>query len=1271
MLATMASAQTAVKASMIAPTPGTTLHGPTAMFAWSAGSGAQAYELNLGNSVGASDILRQNTGLDTSLTVKSLPTDCRTVYVRLSTLLNNAWEFNDYTYSACGQQAAVPVAGASNSTSSACGCEDVGSLRHRLEEVSALRAGLEESLKAASAGEPVTLEAWASLQNGLRAALPQLSYTSPPTPATIAMFNNYVDPLCGRQSVSAGACLDQVNAAHQAVHDPSCRAGRWSGQQPWTTRAMIEEELQANQAELTYLQSEAGRPSCACASPFALVVQVVTASAISMPGMNESSSRSLNGQQGIVVPVILHPDGTFEGQGSGTDSGNAAAYAAGGYAKSQFGHAQTIQASGVITPGNCSTQPCGPDMMHLVLSGVGGPQTADMQARFPGYSANMSQVTPGGAAVLQFDLPANVGQQAQRVLLDMGMLKSNMSVTIVSGDPTGSQQGASLLYSAQQCRQSNAAASGGGAPAAVGVVGVSGGSGLAGPTPGGGSNSAQNAPQSPPTTPDWVTVTMTPSATTAGNVQVNWSPVDTAQSYNVYRNLSYVDAAPNEKVVGTVPAGTATFTDTSVPLFIAAYYSVTAVNVLGESPRRDAPVTRAVGTPDAPVWGFADTHTHPFVDRAFGGNLFWGRPFGPMTSALADCSNAHPTQQVSEGALVAGILLGGLLGPAAAAIPVAGPVVSLGLGPLLGPMLGTAATDAMQIVHPGSKGAPTFDSWPRFDTKIHQMMFESWLYRAHVGGLRLMVAHAVNNETICDALKALGHVASGRTCDDMEAVALQLQDARDMEAYINSECATGDPVLGCVSPGVGWFHVVSSSAEARQTINRGQLAVVLGIEVDHPFGCGPNRNCSKTFIDNSVQAAYSSGVRYMFPIHLSDNPFGGMALYGDMFAASSQHLNGVPVQAMECPVDADDGAYTFRLSNYPQTATCNAEGLTALGKFLVQDLAVHHMIVDIDHMSRKAVEDSFAVLTPFSYPLVSGHNTLVALHQGTGRTEAARTTSQVTTVKALGGIVSIGVGDVGTSADVAHATESRLPNNCSNSSNIWFQSYARAVGLNGGWDNAAVALSTDQGLTDMLGPRYKGSLGVACAGGNASEAAAQGNATRVPYPFFTLTPGTPLPLKKSSLPGRTFDFNTEGMAHFGLFPDFVQDLRSQGVTDGELRPLFRSAEGFLQTWARAEQAAVPMPVILGSIVLQLQSDSGATNSWVIVNATDSLSRATIAGTIMIAGPNGPITGITGTKITFPNCYEVTGTGSNKQKTVASCSGKVNAPGYSQVTFTAP
>ncbi len=586
-------------------------------------------------------------------------------------------------------------------------------------------------------------------------------------------------------------------------------------------------------------------------------MQVVTASGISRPGIAEQSARSLNDGQGILVPITVHPDGTFEGSGSGTDSGSAAAYAAGGRATSQFGRAVYVQATGVIHPGNCNTQPCTPDTMHLLLSGFGGPQTVDAQARFPNYSANMSQVTQGGAGAVSFDLPAYSGQSAQKILFSMGPVNSTMSVGIVSGDAAA---GASVLYAAQQCAGTKGAAQqfagGAGGTGATGVTGVAGGAGAGGGgqvTPG---NSQQNAPQSIPAAPDWVNILMTPSATLTGNVQVTWSAVDGAQTYNVYRNLRYIDAAASEVVVGTVSAGTTSFTDTTVPLFIAADYSVSAVSALGEGPKRQAPETRAVGTPDAPVWGFADTHTHPFVDRAFGGMLFWGRAFGPMSTALGDCGNVHKTQNVDAGALVAGIMLGGLLGPAAVAIPVAGPVLSLGLGPLLGPTLGAAATDTMQIVHPGTKGAPTFDDWPRFDTKVHQMMFESWLYRAYVGGLRLMVAHAVNNETICDGLKGLGHIASGRTCGDMEAVALQLQDARDMESYINSECASGDFALGCVAPGVGWFHIVTSSSEARRAINKGQLAVVLGREVDHPCGCGMGKTFVKSDLSHALQNVY-------------------------------------------------------------------------------------------------------------------------------------------------------------------------------------------------------------------------------------------------------------------------------------------------------------------------------------------------------------------------------------------------------------------------------
>ena len=368
-----------------------------------------------------------------------------------------------------------------------------------------------------------------------------------------------------------------------------------------------------------------------------------------------------------------------------------------------------------------------------------------------------------------------------------------------------------------------------------------------------------NTATGPPATPASIKTTMVASANGVGQIKVDWAAVAGATSYKIYRNLIYPDAAPNEQTF-TVSGSNTTYTDSSAPLFIAALYSVTALNSVGESPRRNATATRAVATSDAPVWGFADTHTHPFVDRAFGGKLFWGKPFGPMSSALSDCGNAHPTQTLSAGTVLAGIALGGLLGPAALALPVAGPVLSIGLS-----NLGLVGVQDIQEFHPGTKGAPTFQDWPRFDTKIHQLMYESWLYRAYVGGLRLIVAHAVNNETICDALKGLGRTASGRTCDDMEAVNLQIQDARDMESFINSECANGAPELGCVGPGMGWFHVVTSSAEARQTINRGQLAVVLGVEVDHLFDCGRGKNCIPQSVDTDLQSLIALGVRHFFP----------------------------------------------------------------------------------------------------------------------------------------------------------------------------------------------------------------------------------------------------------------------------------------------------------------------------------------------------------------------------------------------------------------------
>jgi microsomal dipeptidase-like Zn-dependent dipeptidase len=51
---------------------------------------------------------------------------------------------------------------------------------------------------------------------------------------------------------------------------------------------------------------------------------------------------------------------------------------------------------------------------------------------------------------------------------------------------------------------------------------------------------------------------------------------------------------------------------------------------------------------------------------------------------------------------------------------------------------------------------------------------------------------------------------------------------------------------------------------------------------------------------------------------------------------------------------------------------------------------------------------------------------------------------------------------------------------------------------------------------------------------------------------------------------KEFDFNEHGLAHIGLFPDFLADLTRVGLSEGELRPLFRSAETYIKMWKRIE-----------------------------------------------------------------------------------------------------
>ena len=49
---------------------------------------------------------------------------------------------------------------------------------------------------------------------------------------------------------------------------------------------------------------------------------------------------------------------------------------------------------------------------------------------------------------------------------------------------------------------------------------------------------------------------------------------------------------------------------------------------------------------------------------------------------------------------------------------------------------------------------------------------------------------------------------------------------------------------------------------------------------------------------------------------------------------------------------------------------------------------------------------------------------------------------------------------------------------------------------------------------------------------------------------------------------RDFDFNIDGLAHYGMLPDFLQDVTNIGVTPEQRASLFSAAEPYIQLWEK-------------------------------------------------------------------------------------------------------
>ena len=141
----------------------------------------------------------------------------------------------------------------------------------------------------------------------------------------------------------------------------------------------------------------------------------------------------------------------------------------------------------------------------------------------------------------------------------------------------------------------------------------------------------------------------------------------------------------------------------------------------------------------------------------------------------------------------------------------------------------------------------------------------------------MITMHAVNNSVLCSL--GVGIISYG--CDDDSSVVRQIQGAKDLEQYIDTKAG---------GPGQGFYRIVYTGQEARQAIQDGKLAVMLGVEIDTPKGCAKDVDCSAK-VASLVQEYHAMGVRVVYPVHLVDNAFGGTALFTSLFDFNNYLVN--------------------------------------------------------------------------------------------------------------------------------------------------------------------------------------------------------------------------------------------------------------------------------------------------------------------------------------------------------------------------------------------
>ena len=498
-------------------------------------------------------------------------------------------------------------------------------------------------------------------------------------------------------------------------------------------------------------------------------------------------------------------------------------------------------------------------------------------------------------------------------------------------------------------------------------------------------------------------------------------------------------------------------------------------------------------TPFGTVSGWMDGHLHWMNFELLGGGFKCGSPWSAygIPYALPDCSSVE--------------------GPNGSAAPIQN------------------FLDYGNPAQPSdTTGWPTLASWSRATIgNSHEGSYWRWMERAWMSGMRLMVMPVNDNRVLC-----VLYARSTHPCDEMATVTRALDDMRALQRYVDAQMG---------GPGKGFFQIVTDPFEARRVINQGRMAVVLEIEISELFDCQgyeQNSNCTRADVDRNLASVYSRGVRSMLLLNKFDNPLTGVRFdsgpIGVLINAGNRESAGSYWSAQTCTGPLHDNeietgspqanALASQVTStlglpggtapaYPPAPHCNTRGLTELGSYLVNRMIDHGMIVNPDHMSQKAVDQTLTIAESRRYSgVISPHGWMDP--------------GNWPRVWKLGGIVRYAAGDA------------------TNYVKDWKQ------------------------YRPVSSPYLLGSpMGTDIAGLFAQPGPSSDAAKVMSYPFRSVAGDVTFTQQHTG--SRTFDYRTEGIAHYGLYADWLRDVQlhapPQLITD-----FMQSAEAYLQMWERAE-----------------------------------------------------------------------------------------------------